>query len=60
MIDKIPDWTKADRGKMKNHVEIEDRGDDGSMDHLLFWPVGQKGLALYLGLSLSIAMELSL
>tara|TARA_B100000035_G_C21011496_1_gene559831 strand:+ start:60 stop:1541 length:1482 start_codon:yes stop_codon:yes gene_type:complete len=57
MIDKIPDWTKADRGKMKNHVEIEDRGDDGSMDHLLFWPVGQKGLALYLGLSLSIAME---
>lgn len=57
MIENISEWSKSDRGKMKNHVEIKDRNNDGSMDHLLFWPVGQKGLALYLGLALSIAME---
>ncbi len=49
LIENIPEWTEADRGKMKNHVEPSERGDDGSMDHLLFWPVGQKGLAAYLG-----------
>ncbi len=48
LINTIPEWSNTDRGKMKNHTPQEDRGDDGSMDHLLFWPVGQIGLAHYL------------
>jgi DNA sulfur modification protein DndB len=56
MVENIPEWTSADRGKMKNHTEPDDRGEDGSMDHLLFWPVGQKGLASYLASQISIGI----
>ena len=48
LIKTIDGWADADRGKMRNHTPIEDRGTDGSMDHLLFWPVGQLGLANYI------------
>ena len=48
MIDSIKDWSTEHPGKMKNHTPPEDREDDGTMDHLLFWPVGQKGVAHYL------------
>ena len=33
---------------MKNHTPKEQREGDGTMDHLLFWPVGQIGLAYYI------------
>ena len=51
--ESIKEWTSADRGKMKNHTEPENREGDGSMDHLLFWPVGQKGLARFLASKLN-------
>ncbi|MAO98952.1 MAG: hypothetical protein CMQ60_03930 [Gammaproteobacteria bacterium] len=48
LIKTIDGWKDADRGKMKNHTPKEDREGDGTMDHLLFWPVGQIGLAFYI------------
>ena len=48
MIKTIDGWSDAERGKMRNHTPPEERGKDGSMDHLLFWPVGQIGLAHYI------------
>ena len=34
---------------MKRHIPIDERKkNSGEMDHLLFWPVGQKGLARFL------------
>jgi len=44
-------WKTADPGLMKNHTPPEQRDDD-SMDHLLFWPVGQIGLAKYIATEL--------
>jgi len=48
LIKTIDGWSDGDRGKMRNHTPPEERGNDGSMDHLLFWPVGQIGLANYI------------
>ena len=48
LIKTIDGWADADRGKMKNHTPKEQREGDGTMDHLLFWPVGQIGLAYYI------------
>ena len=48
LIDSIKEWSTEHPGKMKNHTPPEDREEDGTMDHLLFWPVGQKGVAHYL------------
>jgi len=48
LIKSVNGWEDAERGKMRNHTPPEERGKDGSMDHLLFWPVGQLGLALYI------------
>ena len=48
LIKSIDGWKDADRGKMKNHTPKEEREGDGTMDHLLFWPVGQIGLAFYI------------
>ncbi len=48
LIETIEEWSDSDRGKMKNHTPPEERGDDQTMDHLLFWPVGQKGLAHFI------------
>ena len=44
-------WKTSDPGLMKNHTPPEQRDDD-SMDHLLFWPVGQIGLAKYIATEL--------
>ena len=49
MIDSVKDWTTKNPSKMKVHIEPKDRKQNsGEMDHLLFWPVGQKGLARFL------------
>ena len=49
MISSFSFWSKEDPSLMKNHTPPEDKEKgDKSMDHLLFWPVGQIALAKYL------------
>lgn len=54
MIESIEEWSTSDRSLMKIHLPPEARNNEKGqkannvMDHLLFWPVGQKGLARFL------------
>ena len=49
MIESVKDWSAKDPSLMKRHIPIDERKkNSGEMDHLLFWPVGQKGLARFL------------
>ena len=57
-MDSIKEWTTKNPAKMKNHKPLEEREKNGGeMDHLLFWPVGQKGLARFLAQKINEADE---
>jgi DNA sulfur modification protein DndB len=47
LVANIPDWKTKDPAKMKNHIKIEDR-ETGIEDNMLFWPIGQIGIAKYI------------
>jgi DGQHR domain-containing protein len=58
LVDSIKEWTTKNPAKMKNHKPLEEREKNGGeMDHLLFWPVGQKGLARFLAQKINEADE---
>lgn len=49
MINTFTFWKNNDPSTMKNHTPPEEKEkDDKTVDHLLFWPVGQIALSKYL------------
>ena len=47
LVQTFPEWKNKDPEKMKNHIKPEDR-EKGIEDNMLFWPIGQIGVAKYI------------